>query len=539
MKRQSVVQIESLESRQLLAATLLTVVATQPDASESNRTTTGKGVLIFSRIKGDTSVPLTIKYAINGLSTAQNSVDFETLNGRVTIPAGKRSVSLGLVPINDSIDEPIENVQISIKDLPTYSVKTRHAYLRIKDNDPPVSTQGWWNTSYRFRAPITVDVGSFARADHPVEQSINFTPLLSEAGGSGALIDDSIRVIETSADGKQVLDANVAFQFDKASNFNATSNAAGKLVFIVKGSTSASTTRKYHVYFDTAGTFTPFSFSSQVITDSNSSDEGQSAIKITTDSATYWLQKENGGFSSIEDADGNDWLGFNPSSGSQSAGEYRGTPNMVFPGGGLHPGFDNATTAIIDSGPLKTTIETTASIDKQIPGSPFTYKVRYEIYGTFVRTTVVEAGSSYWFLYEGTPGGSIDGNDTVVRSDGQVTDINTAWNDSDGLGSGNGEEWLYFRDSGVNRFMYYVHNTPDNLYDMYRAQNDGGGAMTVFGFGRDDTQQDPNRHKMTSQNNVFTFGIAGGGGDFNAASAAINGTYRDVTVTIGGGQQLT
>ena len=144
---------------------------------------------------------------------------------------------------------------------------------------------------------------------------------------------------------------------------------------------------------------------------------------------------------------------------------------------------------------------------------------------------MVQAESSYWFLYEGTVGGGIDGNDTVVRSDGTVTDINTGWVDNDGLGSSNGQEWVYFRDSAVDRYIYYVHNTPDNLTDYYRVQNDGGGAMTVFGFGRDDNASQSDL--MTAQNNVFTFGFADGGGNFNAASGVINGAYRDVTVALG------
>ena len=274
-------------------------------------------------------------------------------------------------------------------------------------------------------------------------RAIDQLHIAAEPGrGNGALIDDSIRVIETNADGTQVIDEDVPFQFDKASNFNATTNASGTLVFVVKGNTSASATRNYHVYFDTAGSFTPFSFSSQVSTDANSSDEGQDAIKITTNSATYWLQKENGGFSSIEDVERKRLARVrSDASGSQSGGEYRGTPNMVFPGGGFHPGFDNGTTTIVNSGPLKTTIETTRRSTEQ-RWRPFTYTLRYEIFGDYVRRhDGRQRSDNYWFLYEGTPGGALDGNDTVVRSDGTITSINTSWTDNDGLGSGNGEEW--------------------------------------------------------------------------------------------------
>ena len=150
---------------------------------------------------------------------------------------------------------------------------------------------------------------------------------------------------------------------------------------------------------------------------------------------------------------------------------------------------------------------------------------------------MVQADASYWFLYEGTPGGSVDSNDSVVRSDGTTTDISTSWNEDNGLGSGNGQEWLYFRDSAVDKSMYFVHNTPDSLKDSYYRM-DQNGSMTVFGFGRDNDAGGADHAKMTAQNNVFTFGIANGGGDFNATSALINGVYRPMTTTTGSGQKL-
>ena len=72
--------------------------------------------------------------------------------------------------------------------------------------------------------------------------------------------------------------------------------------------------------------------------------------------------------------------------------------------------------------------------------------------------------------------------------------------------------------------------------DSYRPQNDGGGAMTVFGFGRDDNSNP--RDQMSAQDNVFTFGLADGGADFGAASSLISGVYRNAVVTIGNAQKF-
>ncbi len=68
-------------------------------------------------------------------------------------------------------------------------------------------------------------------------------------GKSGDVDLDSIRVTEVDA-GDNLLDAAVPFQFDPASDYDAASNAAGVLTFMMKDSTAAAATRHYHVYFD-------------------------------------------------------------------------------------------------------------------------------------------------------------------------------------------------------------------------------------------------------------------------------------------------
>ena len=56
---------------------------------------------------------------------------------------------------------------------------------------------------------------------------------------------------------------------------------------------------------------------------------GDAAYIISTALATYYLEKEGGGLSSMVDTDGVDWLGFHKEKGSGHKGEYRGFPNAV------------------------------------------------------------------------------------------------------------------------------------------------------------------------------------------------------------------
>lgn len=520
----SIHAFETLESRTLLAVTPVVGIYTgRADASETDPTGDGRGSFVVKRAQRTTK-PLTVQYYVRSTSTAKNGVDVQPLSGTVTIPARKYSAVVHVIPINDSTDENTEILTLVVK-AGAYTINHSKASVNVLDNDGS-SNASWFNEDTRYRSSFTINSGSFARSNQPIDHAINFTDILGDVSASGSLIKNSIRVIETNAAGTAVVDSSVPFQFDQASDYNASSNAAGNLVVLVEGNTNASTTRYYQVYFDTTGSFSAPSFTSLVTTTDNVTDEGFSSVRVVTQLADYYYQKAEGGFSSIVDKDGNDWITWHSTGGSDGA--FRGVPNMG--PAGYHPGLDHdVTTTIVSQGPLKTTLLST---------DPAGNKVQWEFYPQFVRATVIDFKQDYYFLYEGTPGGSVNGNDTVIRSDGTTTNSNEEWTDADGLGTSNGEEWVYFRDSAVTsggRYLYFVHNDPDNIRDTYWEMD---GNMTVYGFGRFTSFPD---HNTTTQllpsgdgiNNVFTFGLANGGGDFNTASDLINGKYRDVTISAG------
>jgi hypothetical protein len=69
----------------------VTVVASQPLA-----TSLTPGVFSVSRT-GGTSSALTVNYSLGG--TAQNGVDYQTLTGAVTIPAGSSTATVAVNPL--------------------------------------------------------------------------------------------------------------------------------------------------------------------------------------------------------------------------------------------------------------------------------------------------------------------------------------------------------------------------------------------------------------------------------------------------------
>ena len=377
----------------------------------------------------------------------------------------------------------------------------------------PSVTPGWWDSQWAYRLPVTVGAAGFTRTDKPVELQLNFTTLLA---GAGTFDLNALRVIEVDANGN-LLSTAVPFQFDPAPNYNATTNAAGTLIFLMEGNTGPSATRSFHIYFDVTGKgFAPASVPAQVTVTDNVIDEGQASYQINTANATYLFQKTAGGFSSLLDAQGNDWISYSAASGS--AGAFRGIPNLVYPEGHLHPGATSATSSILSQGPLKTAVRSITNDGL--------WETVWEFYPQYAVMTVLQTGHNYWFLYEGTPGGSLDGNsDIVVRADGTQTLAGTAW-----TGDLVGEEWVYFGDPALNRSLYVINHAEDTAVDSYYAMN---GEMTVMGFGR----QSINSFLSTTPAS-FTIGLMDET-SYAQAAPVVRGAYRAVNLTVGSVQTVS
>ena len=373
----------------------------------------------------------------------------------------------------------------------------------------------WWNNDRTYRVPVTVDAGPHDRLDKPSEVAINFTELLSELGMAGALAVDSIRVVEVDQDGG-VIDENVAFQFDEDPSFHAESHASGNLVFIMEGVTAAGARRHYHVYFDVVGSaFTPAEVAAQVSMTDDVPDEGQMSFEIDTLNATYLYQKDAGGFSSLLDVNGNDWIGYHPGGGS--AGEYRGIPNMVHPEGIFHPGSVDSTSTILSQGPIKATLHSVSNDGK--------WEAIWEIYPRYATMTVLKSDQPYWFLYEGTPGGALNtATDFMVRASGTSTPLSTSWNGD--IANSVGEEWAYFCDPNVGggRCLFLVHHEDDSGLDSYWPMEN---AMTVFGFGR----QGLNKY-LNSVPVHFTIGLMDET-TFAPATQRMRSAYKHLSITLG------
>lgn len=137
--------------------------------------------------------------------------------------------------------------------------------------NPQAYNEEWWNGSWHYRVKITVNTSYFERDEWPVEYEINFTSLLENLNITDTFDENSTRIVEVNASGGVLHE--LANQLDKAGDYDADSNAAGTLIFILNGTTSNHTERWFYVYFDTLSATKDFPSYSSVMSKDWDGDE--------------------------------------------------------------------------------------------------------------------------------------------------------------------------------------------------------------------------------------------------------------------------
>lgn len=213
-------------------------------------------------------------------------------------------------------------------------------------------------------------------------------------------------------------------------------------------------------------------------------DEGQGCFIIDTPSSKYYFQKESGGFSSIHDREGIDWINFKATSygiPGDAGGIFRGLPNMVWPDNIGHPGHKKMKSALKGANQVHC-----ISSNKLWEWQCTFYEDRARL-----DVTKTAPGRQYWFLYEGTQGGRFDPfnsfwgtekhgrrHDTPICHQGNPPPYHDYW------------KIVYFGFKDIPRVFYTVihsEQAPYNLYSYMGSTSQDLKApdgMTVFGFGR-------------------------------------------------------
>lgn len=207
---------------------------------------------------------------------------------------------------------------------------------------------------------------------------------------------------------------------------------------------------------------------------------GQPAFRVETGTQpgppalTYVYHRLGAGFASLIDRDGHDWISWNEGAGPEGA--FRGIPNLGL-GRCCHPGYGTDGELVMQSELARVTAE-----EVVIRSIGAGFELTWTITPDTATLAVLRADKSYWFLYEGTPGGHIDAQDTLwlaaapaplqVERDKHTADLP-------------GPEWVAFTDGLSTRTLVLVHHEDDAHMDTYFRMGEGTGGMTVWGFGRE------------------------------------------------------
>lgn len=225
---------------------------------------------------------------------------------------------------------------------------------------------------------------------------------------------------------------------------------------------------------------------------------------IRTPVMTYYYDKAGGGFSRIIDAHGNDWISFKKEPWNQypasAASAYRGLPNLVFrsdDGGAGHPGFDKCESKVISENEILTTSKS----------GDWQWRWQFETDHATLQVEKVAKGQSYWFLYEGTPGGKFDVQHQYFGTN-QAGPSQEHPDHFNGKPSVEHIQWAYFGHQKSDQVFYLLQTKSDEKPDHLsylgntEASLESSDGMTVFGFGRDG-----NTNALLTQPATFIIGF--------------------------------
>lgn len=206
--------------------------------------------------------------------------------------------------------------------------------------------------------------------------------------------------------------------------------------------------------------------------------------KVETTTATYLYGKRGAGFASILDRDGNDWISYRP--GGQARGEYRGLPKCGQPTKFFHCGYGYGQYPTANPFESRVTIQEPAHARIESETKDGASACTWDFYPDHADFKLLRISQpTYWFLYEGTPGGKLDAaEDFVIHPDGRKTRLDEPWSEV--------VPWVCFGAKETPRGLVLVnHQAPEpGAIDSYvswpfREEKDGSFQdMTVFGFGR-------------------------------------------------------
>jgi hypothetical protein len=228
-------------------------------------------------------------------------------------------------------------------------------------------------------------------------------------------------------------------------------------------------------------------------------------FRIETPSATYLYGKKGAGLAAILDPDGHDWISYRPE--GKAAGEYRGLPKCGQPVKYFHCGYGYG--QYRNDTPFQSRLagQEPECVKIVSETSDHASACQWEFRPNHATLTLLRIASpTYWFLYEGTPGGQLEAErDFSVRPGGNRTPLAEPWEAE--------IPWACIGSSRSPYALLLVSHGPEATAASYvawpyRPEPDGSyRQMTVFGWGRPGWK-DPHQHEPQLRKLPARFTIA-------------------------------
>ncbi|PHI19186.1 hypothetical protein CEQ90_14075 [Lewinellaceae bacterium SD302] len=212
---------------------------------------------------------------------------------------------------------------------------------------------------------------------------------------------------------------------------------------------------------------------------------GRAHYRVETLTATYLYDPVAGGFSSILDPDGNDWVAYKDKPWGEypaaAAASFRGLPNLVFQGdddGAGHPGHRKCSSQFNNN----------QIFTQSISGKWAWTWTFHEKYAS-LEVTDTDAERPYWFLYEGPAGGRYRPKQTSWGTDKSGPNYER-FDHFKGSKHSDNYRWFYFNGPDSPYTFWMAQAEADTLSDHYSLLGseekgvDSADGMVVAGFGR-------------------------------------------------------
>lgn len=228
-------------------------------------------------------------------------------------------------------------------------------------------------------------------------------------------------------------------------------------------------------------------------------------FRIETPSATYLFGKKGAGFAAILDPEGKDWISYHP--GGKAAGEYRGLPKCGQPVKYFHCGYGYGQYPTTTPFSTRIALEEPGHVRLESATPDGASACQWDFFADSATLTLTKiALPTYWFLYEGTPGGQLDADqDQVVRSGGKRSPLSEPWEDQ--------IRWACVTSPRSSYGLLMVSHEPharaaSYVSWPYAPEADGSfHQMTILGWGRPGWKN-PSQHQPQLRELPARFSIA-------------------------------